>query len=65
MKHIDNLVKGEDTKFLFDSENKKQKIKGAEPGETGKEEVDEKVDLSKMTYDERNAYLNEHPEIEI
>lgn len=62
---IDNLVKGEDTKFLFDSENRKQKIKGAEPGETGKEETDDKVDLSKMTYDERNAYLNEHPEIEI
>ena len=62
---IDNLVKGEDTKFLFDSENRKQKIKGAEPGETGKEEADDKVDLSKMTYDERNAYLNEHPEIEI
>lgn len=62
---IDGLVKGEDTKFLFDSENKKQTFKGAKPGETGKEDIDDEVDLSKMTYDERNAYLNEHPEIEI
>lgn len=62
---IDGLVKGEETKFLFDSENKKQTFKGAKPGETGKEDIDNEVDLSKMSYDERNAYLNEHPEIEI
>lgn len=63
---IDSLTKDEGTKFLFDTETKqKQKFKGAEPGETGKEEPDDKVDLSKMTYDERSAYLDEHPEIEV
>lgn len=64
---IDALVKGDDTKFLFDSENKKQKskIKGAEPGDAGGDDPDDKVDLSKMSYDERAAYLDEHPEIEV
>lgn len=63
---IETLSKDEGTKFLFDTETKqKQQFKGAEPGETGKEEPDDKVDLSKMTYDERNAYLEEHPEVEI
>lgn len=63
---IDTLVKDEGTKFLFDSENKKQKIKGAEPGKADADDADDdKVDLSKMTYDERAAYLSEHPEIEV
>lgn len=63
---IETLKGAEDSKFLFDTETKqKQQFKGAEPGETGKEEPDDKVDLSKMTYDERNAYLEEHPEIEV
>lgn len=55
---IETLKGAEDSKFLFDAETKqKQQFKGAEPGETGKEEPDDKVDLSKMTYDERNAYF--------
>lgn len=63
---IETLKSAEDSKFLFDTETKqKQKFKGAEPGETGKEEPDDKVDLSTMTYDERSAYLDEHPEIEV
>lgn len=63
---IDALVKGEDTKFLFNSEKKQTKIKGAEPGKGDTDDADDdKVDLSKMTYDERNEYLNEHPEIEV
>lgn len=62
---IEGLVKGNDTKFLFDSEKKQTKIKGAEPGESGKEDLDSKVDLSKMTYDERAAYLEEHPEVDV
>ena len=62
---LDALVKDEGTKFLFDSENKKQNFKGAKPGEAGKEDPDDKVDLSKMTYDERAAYLEEHPEIDV
>ena len=62
---IDALVKGDDTKFLFDSK-KETKIKGAEPGKGDTDDADDdKVDLSKMTYDERNEYLNEHPEIEV
>lgn len=63
---LDTLVKGDDTKFLFDSEKKTTKIKGAEPGKGDTDDGSEdKVDLSKMTYDERAAYLKEHPEIEV
>lgn len=54
---IETLKGAEDSKFLFDTETKQKQFKGAEPGETGKEEPDDKVDLSKMTYDERNAYF--------
>lgn len=61
---IDALVKGEDTKFLFNTESTKT-FKGATPGETGNEDPDGKVDLSKMNYDERAAYLAEHPEVEV
>ena len=63
---LDTLVKGDDTKFLFDSEKKTTKIKGAEPGKGDTDDGSEdKVDLSKMTYDERAAYLEENPEIEV
>lgn len=63
---LDTLVKGDDTKFLFDSEKKTTKIKGAEPGKGDADDGSEdKVDLSKMTYDERAAYLEEHSEIEV
>lgn len=63
---LDTLVKGDDTKFLFDSEKKTTKIKGAEPGKGDTDDGSEdKVDLSKMTYDERATYLEEHPEIEV
>lgn len=63
---LDTLVKGDDTKFLFDSEKKTTKIKGAEPGKGDTDDGSEdKVDLSEMTYDERAAYLEEHPEIEV
>lgn len=62
---IDALVKDEDTKFLFDSK-KETKFKGAEPGKGETDEGDDdKVDLSKMTYDERNKYFEEHPDIEV
>lgn len=63
---IDGLVKGEDTKFLFDSEKKETKIKGAEPGKSDTDDTDDdKVDLSKMTYDERAKYFEEHPDAEV
>ena len=63
---IDALVKGDDTKFLFDSEKKKSTMKGAEPGKGDVDDVDDdKVDLSKMTYDERAKYFEEHPDAEV
>lgn len=63
---INGLIKGEDTKFLFDSEKKQTKIKGAEPGKGDTDDADDdKVDLSKMTYDERAKYFEEHPEAEV
>ena len=62
---IKKLVEAEDTKFLFNTETKKTKIKGANPGETGKEDPDTKVDVSKMSYEELAAYLEENPDAEI
>lgn len=63
---IDALVKNNDTKFLFDSEKKKSTMKGAEPGKGDVDDVDDdKVDLSKMTYDERAKYFEEHPDAEV
>lgn len=55
---IENLTKGEDTKFLFETTT----FKGAKPGESGIDPSDEPVDFSKMTYDEIEAYTAEHPE---
>ncbi len=61
------LTEADDTKFLFDNEPKTAKIeiKGAVPGEAGDSAPSTEVDLSKMSYDERDAYLKEHPEVEI
>ena len=62
---IKKLQGAEDSKFLFDTEKKKQNFKGAVPGETGKEEPDGAVDLKSMSYDELCAYLEENPEAKI
>lgn len=62
---IQKLVEAEDTKFLFNVETKKTKIKGAAPGETGKEDPDTKVDVSKMSYEELAAYIEANPDAEI
>lgn len=52
--------------YLFDATNtKKTKVKGAEPGESGNDEGDGKVDTSKMTYSELAAYLAENPDAKI
>ncbi len=40
-------------------------MKGAKPGEGGKEDGDDKVDTSKMTYSELAAYMVEHPDAKI
>ena len=66
IKGLDDQIKGlqeaEDSKFLFDAGTKKAKMKGAEPGETGKEDPDGKVDTSKMSYEELCAYMAENPD---
>lgn len=62
---IKKLLEADDTKFLFNTETKKTKIKGAEPGEAGKEDPDNKVDVSKMSYEELAAYLSENPDADI
>nr|WP_308742096.1 phage scaffolding protein [uncultured Anaerocolumna sp.] len=59
------LTKAEDSKFLFDIDTKKTKIKGAEPGEPGNESGDGNVDISKMTYSELAAYMEENPDVKI
>lgn len=51
--------------YLFDAKDSKKKMKGAEPGEGGKEDGDDKVDTSKMTYSELAAYMVEHPDAKI
>lgn len=59
---IKKLQGAEDSKFLFDAADKKTKIKGANPGDPGKEDPDNKVDLSKMSYEELSAYAEENPD---
>lgn len=58
---IEKLKSGDDTKFMFDV-SAKPKMKGAKTGEEGVEDGDGKPDLSKMSYDELCAYLNDNPE---
>ena len=69
IKGLDDLIKklqgAEDSKFLFDTETKKTTMKGAKPGETGKEEPDGKVDTSKMSYEELVAFMEQNPDAEI
>ena len=64
-KQLEALIKAEDSKFLFDTETKKTKMKGAEPGESGKEEPDGKVDISKMSYEELAAYMEANPDAQL
>ena len=59
---IEALQKSDE--YLFEAKESK-KIKGAKPGETGKEDGDGKVDTSKMTYSELAAYMAENPDAEI
>lgn len=59
---IEKLKSGDDTKFMFDLSNGKPTLRGAKSGEGGKEDGDNKPDLSAMGYDELCAYLAENPE---
>lgn len=52
--------------YLFDTTTtKKTQVKGAKPGESGNEDGDHGVDISKMTYSELAAYMAEHPDAKI
>ncbi len=51
--------------YLFDAKQTTQKVKGAEPGQSGNEDGDKGVDTSKMTYSELTAYLAENPDATI
>lgn len=62
---IKKLQGAEDSKFLFDTEAKQPKMKGVAPAETGKEDPDSKVDMSKMTYEELAAFMEANPETQI
>ena len=59
---IKALQGAEDSKFLFDEAAKKTTVKGASPAETGKEDPDTKVDVTKMTYEELAAYMDANPD---
>lgn len=69
VKGLDDKIKqlqgAEDSKFLFDTDTKKTTVKGAKPGETGKEKPDDKVDTSKMSYEELATFLEQNPDAEI
>lgn len=62
---IKKLQGADETKILFDTETKQTKMKGATPAETGVEEPDTKVDVSKMTYEELAAYMEANPDAKI
>lgn len=57
---IDALVKGEDTKFLFN--NSTFELKGViKADDSNKKHIVTKKDLKEMTYEERANYFNENP----
>lgn len=58
---IKALQTADDSKFLFGS----SKMKGATAGESGNDDGDKGVDVSKMTYSELAAYMAEHPDAQI
>ena len=60
---IEALQKSDE--YLFEAKDSKKKMKGAAPGEGGKEDGDDKVDFSKMTYDELSAYLEQNPDAKL
>lgn len=62
---IKKLQGAEDSKFLFDSGQKKPQIRGASPAESGNEPPDGGVDTSKMTYEELAAYMEANPDATI
>lgn len=64
---IEKLTSGDDTKFLFEAQKQtkqQQNFKGFQPGASGgqKPGEGEKVDFSKMSYDELTAYMEANPD---
>lgn len=67
---IEKLTSGDDTKFLFEAQKQtkqQQNFKGFQPGASGKQKPGEgeKVDFSKMSYDELTAYMEANPDAQI
>lgn len=62
---IEKLTSGDDTKFLFEAQQ--QNFKGFQPGASGEQKPGEgeKVDFSKMSYDEFTAYMEANPDAQI
>lgn len=67
---IEKLTSGDDTKFLFEVQKQtkqQQNFKGFQPGASGEQKPGEgeKVDFSKMSYDELTAYMEANPDAQI
>ena len=67
---IEKLTSGDDTKFLFEAQKQtkqQQNFKGFQPGASGEQKPGEgeKVDFSKMSYDELTAYMEANPNAQI
>lgn len=60
---IDKLTTADDTKFLFDAAQQ-QTFKGFQPGASGDNKPGADVDMSKMTYEELAAYIENNPDTE-
>ncbi len=59
---IDKLTTAEDTKFLFDAAQQQQTFKGFQPGASGDNKPGADVDMSKMSYEELAAYIENNPD---
>ena len=67
---IEKLTSGDDTKFLFEAQKQtkqQQNFKGFQPGASGEQKPGEgeKVDFSKMSYDELTAYMEANLDAQI
>ena len=64
---IEKLITGDDTKFLFEAQKQQYNFKGFQPGVSGENKPGEgeKVDFSKMSYDELTAYMEATPDAQI
>lgn len=62
---LETLKKADDSKFLFGTETKQTQFKGAKPGESGNDEGDKSIDISKMSYSQLAAYMAQNPDVKI